>query len=60
MTVLAAIDLTTIKVENQDGKTFITLPNGDIIEFTLSSGDLMIDWRESLGGDSFDAVRINL
>jgi len=55
---MSAFKLSDLKLETQDDKTFIKLPNGDFLEFTLNESAMMIDLRTSLGGDSVDALRI--
>lgn len=55
-----AINLAALKLQTVDNKTFITLPNGEVLEFSLSSDRLYVDHREKLGGDSLDAMFISL
>lgn len=55
------LDLQKLQIKTDNGQTFIELPNGDVIELSLSgSGDqLYIDHRHTLDGDSLDALLIS-
>ncbi|MEF1335588.1 hypothetical protein REH81_02170 [Vibrio rotiferianus] len=54
--------LQDLTLQHKDGKSFIQLPNGDVIELTLSSAGntLYVDHREEVGSDSFGALSVDL
>lgn len=54
--------LQDLTLQHKDGKSFIQLPNGEVIELTLSfaGNTLYVDHREEVGSDSFGALSVDL
>ena len=51
-----------LKLIHEEGKSYIPLSNGDVIELSLSceGDDLYIDHRPSLNEDSYGALCVSL